>query len=59
MPKSVDKLLEEASVRLERLTAELAWAELSSGAAVLVDTRTPEQRAEAGLPLVRGPATGP
>jgi rhodanese-related sulfurtransferase len=48
MPKTVDQLLEEARARLERVTAERAWAELSAGEAVLVDTRTLEQRAEAG-----------
>jgi rhodanese-related sulfurtransferase len=48
VPKSVDQLVEEARARLGRVTPEQAWAEARAGEAVLVDTRTLEQRAEAG-----------
>jgi rhodanese-related sulfurtransferase len=47
MPKTIDQLLEEARARLERVTAEQAFAEQREGA-LLVDTRTYEQRREAG-----------
>lgn len=48
MPKTVGQLLEEARARLERVTPEQAWAELEAGEAILVDTRTFEQRRDAG-----------
>jgi rhodanese-related sulfurtransferase len=48
MPKTVDDLLRDARARLERVTPEKAWAELEAGTAVLVDTRTFEQRRDAG-----------
>jgi rhodanese-related sulfurtransferase len=47
MPRTVDELLAEARARLERVTAEQAYAELRDGA-LLVDTRTFEQRRDAG-----------
>lgn len=48
MPKSVDQLLEEARARLDRVTPRRAWEELRSSTAVLVDTRTLEQRQDGG-----------
>ena len=47
MPKTVDQLLAEARARLERVTAEQAHAEQQDGA-LLIDTRTYEQRREVG-----------
>jgi rhodanese-related sulfurtransferase len=47
MPKTIDELLAEARARLERVTAEQAFAEQRDGA-LLVDTRTYEQRRYAG-----------
>jgi rhodanese-related sulfurtransferase len=45
--KTVDDLLAEARARLERVAAEQAHAEQRAGA-LLIDTRTYEQRREAG-----------
>ena len=47
MPKTVDDLLAEARSRLDRVSAEQAYAEQRNGA-LLIDTRTYEQRREAG-----------
>jgi rhodanese-related sulfurtransferase len=47
MPKTIDDLLAEARARLERVTAGQAFAEQRAGA-LLIDTRTFEQRREAG-----------
>jgi rhodanese-related sulfurtransferase len=47
VPKTIDELLGEARSRLERLTAEQAYAEHQTGA-LLIDTRTYEQRRDAG-----------
>jgi rhodanese-related sulfurtransferase len=47
VPKTVDDLLEEARATFERVTAEQASDELRDGA-VLIDTRTFEQRTEHG-----------
>jgi len=47
MPRTVDDLLSEARAALERVTPEQAFAELQRGA-MLVDTRTAEQRAVGG-----------
>lgn len=47
MPRTVDELLEEARAGLDRITAEQAYQELQRGA-LLVDTRTSEQRAASG-----------
>ena len=47
-PRTIDELLAEARARLHRLTAEEAFAEHRAGA-LLVDTRTYEQRREAGV----------
>jgi rhodanese-related sulfurtransferase len=46
-PKTIDQLLGEARARLERVTAQEAFAEQRDGA-LLVDTRTYEQRRSAG-----------
>jgi rhodanese-related sulfurtransferase len=46
--KTIDALLEEARAGLDRVPPEQAWAELQAGEALLVDTRTLEQRTEAG-----------
>jgi rhodanese-related sulfurtransferase len=48
MTKTVDELLAEARARFVRVTPQQAWAELDAGEAVLVDTRTSEQRHEMG-----------
>ena len=48
MRKTVDELLAEARARFVRLTPEQAWAEVDAGEAILVDTRTSEQRHETG-----------
>lgn len=48
MAKTIDALLEEARARLDRVGPEQAWAEVEAGEAVLVDTRTLEQRAKVG-----------
>lgn len=47
MPKTVDDLVAEARATLDRVTAEHAHAELAQGA-LLIDTRTSEQRAAGG-----------
>jgi rhodanese-related sulfurtransferase len=47
MPKTIDEVLAEARARLERVTPEQAFAEQKDGA-LLIDTRTYEQRREAG-----------
>ena len=47
MPRTVDDMLAEARASLERVTPEQAYAELKQGA-ILVDTRTSEQRAAGG-----------
>lgn len=47
MPKTVDDLLAEARATLERVTAQQARDELADGA-LLIDTRTHEQRVEHG-----------
>jgi rhodanese-related sulfurtransferase len=47
MPKSVDDLLAEARTTLDRISAQQAHDELAGGA-LLIDTRTSEQRAEHG-----------
>jgi rhodanese-related sulfurtransferase len=47
MPKTIAELLAEARARLERVTVEQAFAEQQDGA-LLVDTRTSEQRRDAG-----------
>jgi rhodanese-related sulfurtransferase len=45
--KPVDELLADAAVRLGRLSPVEAWAEMRAGA-VLVDTRSPDQRQAQG-----------
>ena len=47
MPRTVDDMLAEARASLERVTPEQAYAELQRGA-ILIDTRTSEQRAAGG-----------
>jgi rhodanese-related sulfurtransferase len=47
VPKTVDDLLAEARAGLDRVTADRASDELARGA-LLVDTRTSEQRTEHG-----------
>lgn len=47
MRKTIDDLLDDAAVRLGRLSALEAWAEVRAGA-ILVDTRSPDQRQEQG-----------
>ena len=47
MPKTIDELLAEARVGLDRVSAEQAFAEQQAGA-LLIDTRTYEQRRESG-----------
>ncbi len=47
MPRTIDELLAEARARLDRVSAEEAYAEQQAGA-MLIDTRTYEQRREAG-----------
>jgi len=47
MPRTVDEMLAEARAALERVTPEQAYEELRQGA-ILIDTRTSEQRAAAG-----------
>ena len=47
MAKTVDELLAEARARLDRVSAEQAHIEQQAGA-LLIDTRTYEQRREAG-----------
>jgi rhodanese-related sulfurtransferase len=47
MQRTVDDLLAEARAALDRVTPEQAYAELRRGA-LLVDTRTSEQRAAGG-----------
>jgi rhodanese-related sulfurtransferase len=47
VPKTIDELLAEARSRLDRVSAEEAYAEQQDGA-LLIDTRTYEQRREAG-----------
>jgi rhodanese-related sulfurtransferase len=47
MPKTIDELLAEARARLDRVTAEQAFVEQRDGA-LLIDTRTFEQRRETG-----------
>jgi rhodanese-related sulfurtransferase len=47
MPRTVDEMLAEARASLERVTPEQAYAELRKGA-ILIDTRTSEQRAAGG-----------
>jgi rhodanese-related sulfurtransferase len=45
--KPIDQLLADAAVRLGRLTPLEAWAEMRAGA-ILVDTRSPDQRQDQG-----------
>jgi rhodanese-related sulfurtransferase len=45
--KTVDEILDDAAVRLGRLSPVEAWAEMRAGA-VLVDTRSPDQRQDQG-----------
>ena len=47
MRKPVDELLADAAVRMGRLSPAEAWAEMRAGA-VLVDTRSPDQRMAQG-----------
>ena len=47
MRKTIDDLLDDAAVRLGRLSASEAWAEMHAGA-ILVDTRSPDQRQAQG-----------
>lgn len=47
VPKTIDELLAEARSGLDRVTAEQAHAERQAGA-LLIDTRTYEQRREVG-----------
>ena len=47
MPKTIDELLADARARIQRLTAEEAFAAHRVGA-LLVDTRTYEQRRDGG-----------
>jgi rhodanese-related sulfurtransferase len=47
MPKTIEDLLTEARARLDRVTPEEAFAAHRAGA-LLVDTRTYEQRRDAG-----------
>ncbi|MEO8289804.1 MAG: rhodanese-like domain-containing protein [Gaiellaceae bacterium] len=47
MRTTIDELLADAAVKLGRLTAVEAWAETRAGA-VLVDTRSPDQRMSQG-----------
>jgi rhodanese-related sulfurtransferase len=47
VPKTIDELLAEARTRLDRVSAEQAHIEQQAGA-LLIDTRTYEQRREAG-----------
>jgi rhodanese-related sulfurtransferase len=47
MPKTVDDLVAEARATLERVSAQQTRDELAEGA-LLIDTRTSEQRAEFG-----------
>jgi rhodanese-related sulfurtransferase len=47
VPKTIDDLLAEARARLDRITPAQALAEQQDGA-LLVDTRTYEQRRDAG-----------
>jgi rhodanese-related sulfurtransferase len=45
--KTIDQILGDAAVRLGRLSPVEAWAEMRAGA-VLVDTRSPDQRQAQG-----------
>jgi rhodanese-related sulfurtransferase len=45
--RTIDHLLDDAAVRLGRLTPLEAWAEMRAGA-ILVDTRSPDQRQAQG-----------
>jgi rhodanese-related sulfurtransferase len=45
--RTIDDLLDDAAVRLGRLTPLEAWAEMRAGA-ILVDTRSPDQRQAQG-----------
>jgi rhodanese-related sulfurtransferase len=45
--RTIDDLLDDAAVKLGRLTALEAWAEMRAGA-ILVDTRSPDQRQAQG-----------
>jgi rhodanese-related sulfurtransferase len=47
MRKTIDEILDDAAVRLGRLSPVEAWAEMRAGA-VLVDTRSPDQRQAQG-----------
>ena len=47
MRKRIEDILEDAAVRLGRLSPVEAWAEMRAGA-ILVDTRSPDQRQEQG-----------
>jgi len=47
MRKMIDEILDDAAVRLGRLSPVEAWAEMRAGA-VLVDTRSPDQRQAQG-----------
>ena len=46
--RTIDHLLEDARRGLARLTAEEAWAAVQTGDALLVDTRSEDQRAVQG-----------
>jgi rhodanese-related sulfurtransferase len=47
MRKTIDEILDDAAVHLGRLSPIEAWAEMRAGA-VLVDTRSPDQRQAQG-----------
>ena len=47
MRKTIDEILDDAAVQLGRLSPIEAWAEMRAGA-VLVDTRSPDQRQAQG-----------
>jgi len=47
MRKTIDEILDDAAVSLGRLSPIEAWAEMRAGA-VLVDTRSPDQRQAQG-----------
>ena len=47
MRKTIDQILDDAAVRLGRLSPLEAWAEMRAGA-TLVDTRSPDQRQAQG-----------
>jgi rhodanese-related sulfurtransferase len=47
--RGVDALLEAARGRIERVEPEVAWAEASSGEALLVDLRSSDERRRHGI----------